>query len=129
MNLNQVTIPSLNVGRSIPFYQLLGLRLIVHTHSRYARFECPIGDATFSIHEVEALPTGNGAVIYFEVDELDAEVHRLQQAGIKFTLLPTDQSWLWREAHLLDPDGNQLILYKAGEHRKNPPWRYAEAEK
>ncbi|MCB0640330.1 MAG: VOC family protein [Phaeodactylibacter sp.] len=37
MNLNQVTVPSLNVQRSIAFYQLLGLRLIVHTHERYAR--------------------------------------------------------------------------------------------
>ncbi|MEM7380928.1 MAG: VOC family protein, partial [Bacteroidota bacterium] len=37
--------------------------------------------------------------------------------------LPRDQSWLWREARLKDPDGNTLILYHAGENRKNPPWR------
>lgn len=123
MNLNQVTIPSLNVQRSIDFYQLLGLRLIVHTHERYARFECPEGEATFSVHLVDALPTGPGVVVYFECDQLDAEVQRLQAAGLGFTLLPTDQSWLWREAHLRDPDGNRIILFKAGKNRKYPPWR------
>jgi hypothetical protein len=35
----------------------------------------------------------------------------------------TDQTWLWREARLKDPDGNQLILYSAGKNRKDPPWK------
>ena len=123
MNLNQVTVPSLNVNRSITFYQLLGLRLIVHTHNAYARFECPEGDATFSIHLVDELPQGSGVIIYFETEKLDEEVTRLRENGITFELLPTDQSWLWREARLQDPDGNQIILYHAGKNRKNPPWR------
>jgi len=123
MNLNQVTVPSLNVDRSIAFYQLLGLELIVHTHSAYARFECPDGDATFSIHQVEQLPEGSGVIVYFETERLDEEVTRLRENGITFTLLPTDQSWRWREARLQDPDGNQIILYYAGVDRKNPPWR------
>ncbi|MEO1522796.1 MAG: hypothetical protein AAFU78_18740 [Cyanobacteria bacterium J06633_2] len=42
---------------------------------------------------------------------------------MEFDSEPTDQPWLWREAHLRDPDGNRLILYHAGEYRKNPPWR------
>lgn len=126
MNLNQVTVPSINVDRSIAFYQLLGLQLIVHTHSAYARFECPDGEATFSIHQVDQLPEGSGVIVYFETEKLDEEVVRLREKGIPFTLLPTDQSWLWREARLQDPDGNQIILYHAGAHRKNPPWRIKE---
>ncbi|MEO1437570.1 MAG: VOC family protein [Bacteroidota bacterium] len=125
MNLNQVTVPSLNVKRAIAFYELLGLRLIVHTHDAYARFECPDGESTFSIHLVDHLPEreGNGVVVYFECEDLDAQVERLQAAGIAFDVLPTDQPWLWREAHLNDPDGNSLILYYAGENRKDPPWK------
>lgn len=123
MNLNQVTIPSLDVAKSIAFYKLLGLKLIVHTHDAYARFECPDGDATFSIHQVETLPEGEGTIVYFETKRLDEEVSRLREKGINFNLLPTDQSWLWREARLKDPDGNQVILYYAGDNRKNPPWR------
>jgi catechol 2,3-dioxygenase-like lactoylglutathione lyase family enzyme len=123
VNLNQVTVPSLDVARSIAFYQRLGLRLIVSTHPRYARLECPDGEATFSIHAVESLPDGPGVVVYFECADLDERVARLQGEGVVFDLLPQDQPWLWREAHLRDPDGNALILFRAGENRKNPPWR------
>ena len=123
MNLNQITIPSLDVTTSVEFYKKLGLHLIVDASPRYVRFELPDGDSTFSIHEVEQLPKGNGVTIYFEDENLDELVEKLQKKGIEFTLLPKDQTWLWREARLLDPDGNQLILFKAGENRKNPPWR------
>lgn len=123
MNLNQVTIPSLDVTASIAFYKKLGLHLIVHTHERYARFECPNGESTFSIHQVEQLPSGEGIIVYFETQTLDEDVLRLRENGINFDLLPTDQSWLWREARLKDPDGNQLILFFGGDNRKNPPWR------
>lgn len=123
MNLNQVTIPSLDVGRSVNFYNTLGLNLIVDALPRYARFECPDGEATFSIHLVKDLRKGEGTTIYFEDDDLDELVNQLKQKGINFTKEPEDQSYLWREAHLNDPDGNHLILFHAGNNRKNPPWR------
>ncbi|GAB5527111.1 MAG: hypothetical protein Roseis2KO_49830 [Roseivirga sp.] len=123
MNLNQVTIPSLNLSVAVPFYQKLGLKLIVDALPRYARFELPEGEATFSIHLVEALPQGNGTVLYFETADVEAKVKELESRGIEFDLPPTDQSWLWKEARLQDPDGNQLIIFYAGKKRKNPPWR------
>jgi catechol 2,3-dioxygenase-like lactoylglutathione lyase family enzyme len=123
MNLNQVTIPSIDVVRGIDFYKNLGLKLIVHTHDAYARFECPDGDSTFSIHKTTALPTGFGVVIYFEVADVSKTVSELIEKGIQIDELPKEQSWLWTEARLRDPDGNQIIIYKAGENRKNPPWR------
>ena len=126
MDLNQVTFPCTDLERSIPFYQALGCRLIVHTHSRYARFECPVGDATFSLHQVDQTPSGEGVYVYFECVDLDAKVKGLLEQGFEFQVLPVDQRWLWREARLLDPDGNQLILYYAGDNRKNPPWRLKE---
>lgn len=123
MNLNQITIPSLDLERSVTFYQKLGLNLIVDALPRYARFECPDGDSTFSIHKVEALPKGDGIYIYFETGNLDTEVKRLISEGIEFESLPEDKDWLWREARLKDLDGNQIILYYGGKNRKNPPWR------
>lgn len=123
MNLNQITIPSINVENAVAFYKILGLNLIVDAIPRYVRFECPDGEATFSIHQVETLPKGNGITIYFEDEHLDAWVEKLQQKGIIFSELPNDKPWLWREAHLKDPDGNSIILFHAGKHRKNPPWR------
>lgn len=42
MDLNQITIPSLNVKDSMVFYKKLGLILIVEALPRYVRFECPM---------------------------------------------------------------------------------------
>jgi len=123
MNLNQITVPSLDLNKSIPFYKKLGLKLIVKALPHYARFECPDGDSTFSIHLTERLPNGDGIYVYFECKNLDEEVHNLKEKGILFDQEPTDQSWLWKEARLKDPDGNLLILYYGGENRLNPPWR------
>lgn len=123
MNLNQVTVPSLDVEKAIDFYKTLGLKLIVRALPNYARFECPKGTSTFSIHQVEQLPKGEGISIYFECDNLDEYVLELKEKRITFHLDPTDQNWLWREARLKDLDGNQLILYFAGDNRLNPPWK------
>ena len=123
MNLNQITVPSLDVPKSIVFYKKLGLRLIVLTHDAYARFECPEGDATFSIHKVEQLPEGSGVYIYFEVNNVVETVANLEKIGIVFDQTAMDQSWLWTEAKLKDPDGNQIIIFHGGENRKNSPWR------
>ncbi len=123
MNLNQITIPSLDLEKAVPFYQALGLQLIVKALPRYARFQCPDGHSTFSIHQVAHLPAGNGVIIYFECDNLDHYVEELIGKGIQFDGMPSDKNWLWREAHLKDPDQNQLILYFAGENRLNPPWK------
>lgn len=123
MNLNQITVPTLDVPRAITFYQTLGLELIVHTHDSYARFLCPDGQSTFSLHQVDQLPQGEGIYVYFECENLDEHVQKLQSKGIEFDQLPTDQSWLWREARLKDLDGNQLVLFLAGENRIHPPWR------
>ena len=123
MNLNQITVPSLDLTRSIPFYEKMGLRLIVRSLPHYARFECPEGESTFSLHQVENLPKGEGIYVYFELENLDEYVSELIGKGIEFDEMPEDRSWLWREARLKDPDGNQLILFWAGKNRRNPPWR------
>jgi catechol 2,3-dioxygenase-like lactoylglutathione lyase family enzyme len=123
MNLNQITIPSLDLEKAVIFYNKLGLHLIVDALPKYVRFKCPDGESTFSIHKVEELSKGNGITIYFEDDNLDTLVKQLKEKGIIFTCEPEDKSWLWREAHLQDLDGNHIILFKAGTNRKNPPWR------
>lgn len=123
MNLNQVTIPSINVFKSSEFYKTLGLKMIVDALPSYVRFECPQGDSTFSIHLVDKLPKENGIMIYFENDQMDQLVEILVNKGLKFDELPHDKSWGWREARLKDLDQNQIIIYQAGDYRKNPPWR------
>lgn len=122
MNLNQVTLPALDIDASSAFYRRMGFLQIVDT-PHYARFECPKGDATFSLHHVERLAEDSGVTIYFEDPQIDALFERLQADGVEFIEPPVDQPYLWREARLKDPSGNLLCLFHAGENRKNPPWR------
>ena len=126
MDLNQITIPSLDLSKSIPFYEKLGLKLIVKALPHYARFECPNGNSTFSIHQTATLRKGDGIYVYFECENLDEEVEKIKQRGIVFEQEPADQPWLWREARLKDVDGNQLVLFYGGKNRQHPPWRIAQ---
>jgi catechol 2,3-dioxygenase-like lactoylglutathione lyase family enzyme len=123
MNLNQVTLPATDVAEATAFYRKMGFRLIMEALPGYVRFQCLEGEATFSLHRVERLSEGEGTYVYFECEELDKTVASLQERGIMFDELPTDKRWLWREARLKDPAGNELILYHAGKNRKFPPWR------
>jgi len=123
MNLNQVTILTQYFEPALEFYSALGLRLIVDSAPRYARFECPDGESTFSLHASSEKTLNNCAVIYFECENVDTEYRRLRGLGIEFDHPPVDQEWLWREARLLDPDGNPIILFTAGSNRKDPPWK------
>ena len=121
MNLNQVTLPVNNMDTSTKFYRDLGFTQIVDT-PHYARFECPEGDASFSLL-LEDANVINSAIIYFEHEDLDKWVNKLKAMGIEFDQEPTDQRYLWREAVLHDPSGNKIKLYWAGDNRLNPPWR------
>jgi catechol 2,3-dioxygenase-like lactoylglutathione lyase family enzyme len=128
MDLNQVTVPCADYAASVAFYRALGLRQIVANPPDYARFECPEGGSTISLHRVETPPAA-GVVVYFEVPDVDAALDTLREAGITPESGPTDQPWLWREALLRDPAGNPVCLYHAGRNRRFPPWRLgAEAE-
>lgn len=127
MRLNQVTVPLVDYSASVEFYRKLGLKLIVDSPPRYARFELPEGDggepATFSIERVDGWKGGDWPEIWFESDRLDELVADLKAKGVKFESEPETMSYLWRVAHLRDPAGNRISLYHAGENRRNPPWR------
>ena len=127
MDLNQVTVAARDYEESVSFYRRLGLIQIVAAPPRYARFECGNG-ATFSLH-VDQSARPSGCVVYFETADLDSRVEALRATGMDFLYGPRDETWLWREARLLDPAGNEICLYWAGESRRFPPWRMATAER
>lgn len=129
MRLNQVTLPVADIARAKAFYLSLGLTLLVDS-PRYARFQAPEGDASFSVSQSDAhdpaAAAAHGAHVYFEFDSpdaLDAWTAGLTERGVALMSGPADQSWLWREARLRDPDGHELVFFHAGENRLNPPWR------
>jgi hydroxymethylpyrimidine/phosphomethylpyrimidine kinase len=120
-SLNHVTVGCRDYAASLDFYTALGLPLIVDSPSSgYARLQAPNG-VTFSVHQGDDIATST--IIYFESKRLDAWVTELVSQGYAFEQLPQDESWGWREARLLDPAGNMVCLYKAGENRRYPAWR------
>jgi uncharacterized glyoxalase superfamily protein PhnB len=123
MNLNQVTVFTNKPLETVEFYQKLGLIKIVDSMPRYARLECPDGESTLSVHETETVSNTSSITLYFECENLDEEFMRLMKLGLTFEREPINQTWLWREAYLKDPNGNNICLFHAGENRKNPPWK------
>lgn len=127
LRLNQVTLAATDMAASLSFYQNLGLILIVDSAPRYVRFEFPAppeggAPATLSLHGAPAdwTPQEHAPLIYFELDDLDAFI---AQKRLSPLTSPEDKSYLWREADVLDPAGNKIRLYQAGENRRFPPWR------
>ena len=118
------------MAASVLFYENLGLKLIVDSAPRYCRFEFPDQNAqtepaTLSLHEVGESwqPTSDWPLIYFEVDDVP---EFLQQKNIIPTSDAEMKSYLWVEADIIDPSGNRIRIYQAGENRRFPPWRVKE---
>ena len=127
LRLNQVTLGAIDMAASVLFYQRLGLTLIVDSAPRYVRFEFPDPPAggepaTLSLHAVHKdwRPADEWPLIYFEVDDLAAFI-----AAADLTPLspPEMMSYDWEEADILDPSGNRIRLFKAGQARRFPDWR------
>jgi catechol 2,3-dioxygenase-like lactoylglutathione lyase family enzyme len=126
MRLNHVTLIVRSFEPSKAFYKALGLTQIVDAPPRYARFQCPDGDATLSIEVTDMAPAFPSAQLFLEcasAGALDAKVAELKERGLVFQQDPTDMDYLWREARLSDPDGHDIRLYHAGKNRLNPPWK------
>ena len=115
------------MAASVLFYQNLGLRLIVDSSPRYCRFEFPEQDsgiepATLSLHSVEEDWTApsDWPLIYFEVDDAANYLRKKNITPVKEAEM---KSYLWVEADIIDPSGNRIRIYQAGENRRFPPWR------
>lgn len=115
------------MAASVSFYQKLGLRLIVDSAPRYVRFEFPDphsgGEpATLSLHAVEPdwQPTKDYPLVYFEVEDVARFLAETQTTSLA---APVEKSYLWTEADIVDPSGNRIRIYTAGENRRFPPWR------
>lgn len=129
LRLNQVTLGAKDMAASVVFYKNLGLTLIVDSAPRYVRFEFPASDqgepATLSLHSVDQDWTApkEWPLIYFEVNDVAAFV---KDKSLSPLAPPKAQSYLWTEADILDPSGNRIRLFTAGENRRFPPWRIEE---
>ena len=122
MRMNQLTLAVHDFDQAVAFYRAWGLRLIVSSEQRYARFENPADLTTLSVH-VANTATAPTTIVYFEVNDVQQQVAKLAAKGINAVLGPATRPWRWIEARYEDPSGNVLCIYSAGKDRRFPPWR------
>jgi len=113
-----------NIKTARCFYEeTLGLKVAHQYQEEW--FEYDLGEATFVISKPDAdhpAPV-KGAVVAFEVDDLDAVVKKLKARKVKFQKEPFDTP-VCRIAVVLDPSGNEVLL-----HQSKPPQPPAKTKK
>ena len=102
-----------DLGRSVAFYREVVRVPHKFTDTTYAEFATE--GTKFALFDRAALPEligrkvdgeGPWGEIAFLVDDVDAEVLRLQEAGVQILAGPVDRPWGQRTLHFLDADGH-----------------------
>ena len=110
-----ILYPVSNIKAARQFYEeSLGLLLTQESEGEW--FEYDLGDTTFVITTSDAdhpVPV-RGAVASFEVDDLNAEVARLNHAGVPISG-KISETPVCRFAVIRDPDGSEIILHQLRE--------------
>ena len=107
-----VTYAVSDIQAARQFYEEV-LRLKLTHQAGGEWFEYEVGDTTFAISAADAehpVPV-RGAVLAFEVSDLDAEVEQLRQRGATLRREITETP-VCRFAVILDPDGSEVIIHK-----------------
>jgi predicted enzyme related to lactoylglutathione lyase len=112
--LGQVHVSVTDVERSVAFYRdVLGIdHLFTVTGQPMAFFAS--GGVRLYLGVPESPDFASRCVLYFTVEDIDAEVDRLGGLGVEFAGRPhvvhrTETAQLWM-AGLTDPDGHHIIL-------------------
>ncbi len=117
--------PATDIARTRRFYgEILGLREgSVFEHEGevgWVEFEIP-GGHTLAIARAsdQWQPNPNGGGLCLEVEDLDAAVKKLEEAGVTI-VMPIQDFPICRMALVADPDGNTLALH---QQKPNHPER------
>ena len=116
MKVNEVAFvgtPVTEIKRARDFYEnVLGLKPSLESAGGLW-VEYDIGNGTFAIGAYGDvwLPSPQGTLIAFEVEDIDAEVSQLKSKIVPFSIGLTDSPFC-RFATICDPDGNKIMLHK-----------------
>src|ERR1700759_4116240 len=77
--------------------------------------EYELGDTTIGVGCHPAWkPSRDGTTVAFEVDDIDAELARLKEQGVKFDMDVTETPVCFM-AQFRDPSGNKLVIHQRKE--------------
>lgn len=104
--------PVSDMARARAFYEhVLGLR--VSSNYQDVWLEYDIGDSTFAVTTTDMghVPGAKGAVVAFEVSDLDGLVSTMKEQAVPFVAEIFDTP-VCRMAVIADQDGNHITLHK-----------------
>ncbi len=107
-----ITYAVRDIAVSRHFYEeILGLKLARSFRDDW--FEYDLRDTTFAITSTGTghSPPVRGALVGFEVSDLDAEVSRLRRLGVPFKR-EDGESAVCRYAIVFDPDGTEVLIHR-----------------
>jgi len=99
-------------GKSVSFYRdTLGLELeFCNEEWKWAEFS--IGNLTVAFYGTgESVKVGDGGLIALAVDDLDAALEELREAGVSAHQGPVSGEWC-SQFTVLDPDGYQVMIHR-----------------
>jgi predicted enzyme related to lactoylglutathione lyase len=104
----RVWLPVTDMGRAVAFYRdSLGLEVAEHDGDWS---EVTAGDQLIGLNSNESPAGDGGAVIAFDVEDLDSSLSDLREKGVEFTDEVSEHPW-GKIVPFKDPDGNDLQLY------------------
>lgn len=104
--------PVRDMARARHFYEhVLGLRSTDNDRDEWVEYD--VGSGTFAVTTTEMghRPGARGAVVGFEVDDLDGCVERLKGKAVPF-VLDILETPVCRLAVIEDPDANRLTMHQ-----------------
>lgn len=124
---DHITVPSQDLQKSIAFYTSLGMELIELEKEHHAHFENKEHHVIFTAYYNQKRPDYEVRV-YFEVSKLEMFEKRFRESIPSQTSSPIQQTtsardWGGLEMHLVDPDGNFVVLYEKINPTNMPPWQ------
>lgn len=106
-SLNALTLAVADMARSVAFYEAIGFEL-KHGGAEAGFTSFRVGaDHVNLFANPEPPPTAWGRAIFY-VDDVDAQYHRVIDAGYAPEAPPRDAPWGERFFHVRDPDGHEL---------------------
>ena len=104
--------PIVDMVRPRRFYErVLGLTQTCNYQDEWVEYD--IGPGTFAITTTEMghLPGAKGAVVAFEVDDLDMFLNALKEQAVPF-VADVFETPVCRMAVIEDPDSNHIVIHK-----------------